>query len=229
MKHPAIIGAGGVASYLLPVLIKSFKPASITIVDKDILEERNLDRQMFSKDDIGKNKGVALHDTYVKDWLYYCKPERSNVFSVITQWFDEMTELPDDTDCIICVADNHAARHAALFYADKHKVPCIIGGNEYLDNESYIYYSTWNGTKKDPRIRYPEIVTAGDEGSPMACTGTATIASPQLAIANSGCASKILHLLWVWERFAKKEQLNKEALDALPYELFSGLSDHHAL
>lgn len=217
MKHPTIIGAGGVASYLLPVLIKSFHPHSLTIVDKDKLEERNLDRQMFNSAHIGRNKAIALASQCCSCDL---------PVNIIEEWFDELTELPEDTDLIICVADNHLARKDALIQADKRNIPAVIGGNEYLDNEAYYYRPEWKGTTKDPRVRHPEILTAGDTGSPTACTGLAQEASPQLAVANLGCAAKILHLLWVWERFSFENHLTSEAIECLPYELSSSLTDH---
>ncbi len=220
MKHPVIIGAGGVASYLLPVLIKTFGPKSITIVDKDVLEKRNLDRQLFKDEQIGQSKAQALADLWI--------PKDIKV-NIVTEWFEFGLPLPEDFDLLVCVADNHKARCDALLTADTSKRPCVLGGNEYLDNEAYIYYPRWKGTKRDPRVAHPELLTTGDEGSPLACTGLAQIGSPQLAIANSGCATKILHLLWVWERFAKKEKLNPEALDCLPHELCSSLTRHDAI
>lgn len=225
MKHPLIIGAGGVASYLLPVLLKTFQPKSVCLIDKDILEKRNLDRQLFDAKFIGKNKAEALASIHLRDFLNPSGKDEIKV-SVKKEWFTSTTEIPDETDVIICVADNHLARKEALDRADKALIPCVLGGNEYIDNEAYIYYPQWKGTERDPRIRYPEILTSHDAGSPLACTGIAQEASPQLAMANSGCAAKILHLLWVWERFRAENELTKEAVDCLPYELSTTLTSN---
>ena len=54
-----IVGAGGVTSYLLPALLNTFS-ATITLIDKDELELKNLDRQLFRKSDIGKPIAEAL-------------------------------------------------------------------------------------------------------------------------------------------------------------------------
>ena len=223
MKHPLIIGAGGVASYLLPVLLKTFRPEALTIVDKDILEERNLDRQLFDAAHIGINKAEALVQTVF--------PKQDEIpVNIIAAWFTDMLDLPEGIDCIICVADNHLARKHALERADALRIPCFIGGNEYLDNEAYAYYPHWKGTDADPRTRYPEIVSTDGEDSPAACTGVAQQSSPQLAVANIGCAAKLLHLLWVWTRFVPANPtLTLESINALPYELFTGLSRNNAL
>lgn len=217
MNHPLIIGAGGVASYLLPVLLKAFKPEKLTIIDKDILEEKNLDRQMFDEADIGQNKAKALIRRCSADW-------NKTTFNVIEDWFQETTVLPDDIDAIVCVADNHMARRAACELAERLMVRCYIGGNEYFDSQAYYYVGEWKGTQRDPRKRYPSIATS-EEGSPLRCTGEIQESSPQLAIANDACASKLLHLMWLYEIWflEHRDELNQQALDMLPYELNSSL------
>lgn len=224
MNHPLVIGAGGVASYLLPVLLKAFRPEKLTLIDKDILEERNLDRQMFDEADVGEFKAKALARRCMADWS-------ETEFNIITDWFQESTIIPDDIDCIICVADNHAARRAACALADK--MGCMrvyIGGNEYFDSQAFIYQPEWRGTIKDPRIRYPKLATS-DEGSPIRCQGEAQESTPQLAIANDACASKILHLLWANEVWAieNRAELTQSTLDRMPYELNSSLMETEAV
>ena len=220
MKHPLIIGAGGVASYLLPVLLKSFRPEQLTIIDKDVLEERNLDRQMFRHDDIGRPKARALLDNQMID---NTEPHMSSLI----EWFSDSTEIPDTIDCIICCADNHEARHAAIHRAKMIGVMAYIGGNEYLDSQAFAFNPSWTGTPKDPLVRYPNIAT-DHEGSPFRCTGEAQIASPQLAIANLACAAKLLHLMWVYERWLPENRavLTNESINALPYELFTSLTEN---
>lgn len=219
MKHPLIIGAGGVASYLLPVLLKTFRPAKLTIIDKDILEERNLDRQMFNKADIGKNKARALADLHFKD------------ADIIEQWFTESTVVPDDIDAIICCADNHLARHEAIKLARKLVIYAYIGGNEYLDSQALVYHPDWADTDRDLLKHYPTIATS-HEGSPMNCQGEAQEATPQLAVANLNCAAKLLHLMWVYDAWLE-ENLSKVShkdgqamIKNLPYELFTSLTDN---
>ena len=175
MKHPLIIGAGGVASYMLPVLLKTFKPEALTIVDKDTLEERNLDRQMFKPSQIGMSKAVALkegqaiHGPTIK-------------WTVIEQWFTESTALPEGIDAIFCVADNHMARYAAICKANELGCYAYIGGNEYVDSQALVHHRDWRGTPRDLLTKYPNIAT-DETGSPFRCTGEAQEASPQLAMA----------------------------------------------
>jgi hypothetical protein len=224
MNHPLIIGAGGVASYLLPVILKTFRPAKLTIIDKDILEERNLDRQMFDERLVGVNKAQALVTTVIST------KDKVEV-NIITDWFSDSTALPDDIDCIICCADNHEARHAALLRTEAFQCYAYIGGNEYFDSQAFVCHSSWLGSPKlDPLLRYPNIAT-DHTGSPFRCQGEAQVASPQLAIANLSCAAKLLHLVWLYEEWLPKNRhlLNQGTLAALPYELNSTLTDNSRL
>lgn len=61
--NAVIIGAGGVTSYMLPALKNSFN-LTATIVDGDILETHNLDRQLFRNNAVGQYKAVALLKQY---------------------------------------------------------------------------------------------------------------------------------------------------------------------
>lgn len=218
MNHPVIIGAGGVASYLIPVLLKSFKPKAVTLVDADRLEERNLDRQLFRKDQIGQYKAEALMRLYPQG-------EWGAKWYIIKQWFDASTKLHEEVDAIICCADNHMARYAAMRVADDIGCMAYIGGNEFLDSQAFCYYRSWRGTKRDPVIRWPSIAT-DEEGSPFRCQGEAMVSSPQLAVANLNCAGKILHLAWIYERWLQTSGLAGDSLlklrdDTLPVEFFS--------
>lgn len=221
MNHPLIIGAGGVASYLLPVLLKTFKPAKLTIIDRDVLEERNLDRQMFRIHQIGQSKASALLDLHADE---PAEAPTNSAWRVIEDWFTEATTIPDGVDAIICCADNHEARNAALTRSDELGIGAYIGGNEYFDSQAYVYFPRWKNTKKDPRIRYP-LITTSHEGSPIRCQGDAQIASPQLAIANLSCASKLLRLLWIYEVWLYNDgrSLTPEQIEMLPYELNSSI------
>ena len=58
-KKVILIGAGGAANFLLPLLTKF--PLKLTIFDGDLIEESNLERQIFfTKIDVGKNKAEVL-------------------------------------------------------------------------------------------------------------------------------------------------------------------------
>lgn len=211
-----IVGAGGIASYLMPVLIRTraklFPDDDIMLMDADTLEERNLDRQLFTVGQIGMNKAEALADRLdaVDDadaigWATYYIQETS----VYEHWF------PENLSTIICCADNHPARVACLSIADQKQVPVFIGANELFQAEAYVYSPNWKGTPADPRVRYPEILT-DRSGDPIACQGEQQEAHPQLALANHMAASLLMQLLWNWLVF--RNEGDPSTVNFLPYE-----------
>jgi hypothetical protein len=191
-----IIGAGGVTSYLLPALKRSFD-LSVVLIDGDILENKNLDRQLFRNNDIGKFKAEALLRTNLF---------RKSEATAVCTYFDE--DLLDteyrlffgkSCDLIICAADNHPARRAAIFAANEMKKPLIIAANEYSTSQAYFYdvSMTIDFPNINPYNRYPEIETS-EAGSPIRCQGEALESTPQLAIANQVAASFANFLTWCW-------------------------------
>lgn len=224
MKNPIIIGAGGVASYLIAPLCLTFQPSSILLIDKDVLEEKNLSRQLFRPDQIGQNKAEALGSLHADT-----NPKVT--FEHMTEWFTDAGALPEKTDAIICCADNHLARFAAVQHADRIGCYCYIGGNEYLDSQAFVYHPDWKGTQRDVVVRYPNIAT-DHTGSPVRCQGEILESTPQLAVANMNCAAKLLHLMWVYERWVPENTRNldleakKKIISHMPCELFTSLNDN---
>src|SRR5215467_15124064 len=58
-SHVLCIGAGGIISQIAPTLVRK-GIGRITLLDDDIVEPSNLNRQRFYIKDIGENKAVAL-------------------------------------------------------------------------------------------------------------------------------------------------------------------------
>jgi hypothetical protein len=209
-EHIYIIGAGGVASYLLPPLVKTLRtqgrvPPKVIVVDGDILEARNLDRQLFRVSDVGTPKAAALVDLLSHDYP---------ALEAQTSFFTEGYPIEESSLLIGCV-DNHAARRAILATADNYECRVILAGNEYTDSQAMYYETSYRDSRLDPRIRYPEILTdhSGDPTRPRGCTGEAQEAAPQLAIANFGAAHHALQLFWF--HFSVAPTLNKR--DTLPF------------
>jgi molybdopterin/thiamine biosynthesis adenylyltransferase len=185
-----IIGCGGVATYLVPALLRCFRDAHLIIFDGDTLEERNLDRQVFDTKLVGNNKAAALQNML------------GNQRISVEERFFTIGKLA----CIICLADNHEARKLALNAGDDLKVPVFIAANELFDSESYVYLPAWKDHPQlDPRIKYPSIMT-DITGSPLHCQEEQE-ASPQLAVANFAAAGKCATMIWRW--LVEKDKDNK--------------------
>lgn len=79
-KHIVVVGAGGTGGYLIPNLARQVSiqnslraqeglpPHTLTIVDQDSVESRNLIRQNFVSADIGKNKAEVMAQRYSRGY-----------------------------------------------------------------------------------------------------------------------------------------------------------------
>lgn len=211
-----IIGCGGVGSQLVPVLTKLIRrpdtghrePEQIVLIDGDTVELKNLDRQLFSKEHIGRNKARALAEILSRS-NFECDTH------AVTEYFSEGMDLDiAPNDLLWCCADNHACRRAVLDTCDLKHCRALIGANEYTESEAYWYESSFRETPLDPRRFYPEILTdrSGDPLAPAGCTGQAAEASPQLVLANTLAASMMMSLYWFYSQ--KRPTLDA---DARPY------------
>jgi hypothetical protein len=189
MSH-LIIGAGGTASWLVPLLKRTLNPKTeITVVDGDTLEVRNLDRQLFDASYIGWNKAEVLAELYSIKWESYYLERDS---WILTGGYST------PYSCLWCCADNHIARKLCLDLVDAGQAAlAIIGGNEYNDSEAYPYLSAWKGSTGDPRVYYPELLTdASNDPTNPSCQGVNQAENRQLALANYLSAGFMVHLWW---------------------------------
>jgi molybdopterin/thiamine biosynthesis adenylyltransferase len=204
-----LIGAGGVGSYLLPVLLKTlhaFENPPVTIIDGDFLEAGNINRQLFPEHLVGENKGKALVKMYGSEYQ-----ERGGLLSYSPMYFTDGHAVQQRSLLLVC-ADNHPARRAALTVADEQLCDVIIGANETTDSEAYYYTPEYCKTGLDPRVMHPEIETntANDPLHPASCTGNAQLERPQLAMANYMASAFMLHLFWY--HYAERGRLDGDAI-----------------
>ena len=192
-----VIGTGGVGSWLAPSLALLTSPQQLVLIDADILEEKNLDRQLFKPEDLGRSKAEALAERYG------CNH--------INAWFSEgLMEFNEDDWLIVCV-DNHMARKAALSVCDRYGTLAIFAANEQWSSEAYFYQRDWRDTALDPRKYYPDILTdrSNDPRSrTIGCTGEAQKETPQLVTANSLAAALAGQLFAVWHLHAPTVKKN---------------------
>ena len=181
-----VIGCGGTGSWLARGLAKLVEPFLIRLVDGDTVEEKNLDRQLFSSGDVGKFKSRALATIIGAS---YSTPE----------YYSSTSFSYNQDDWLFCCADNHAARREVLLACDRDECQAIIAGNEYTDAEAYSYFPSWKGGYNDPRMVYPSINTDHD-GDPTLRDGCSVevATKPQLAQANMVAAAMMLQLYWFW-------------------------------
>jgi hypothetical protein len=206
-----IIGGGGVGSWLLPSMCLLEKPGNITCIDGDMLEFKNLNRQLFTEKDIGQNKAKALAQKYA------CK--------CLESWFSSgLIDLSPRDWLMVCV-DNHRARLEALQECDSHGCQAIFACNETHSAEAFYYRREWMGGPLDPRTYYPEIATdpGGDpRAAAIGCTGDAQANNTQLVSANFMASSLAQHLYVLWAM--EVPAMEGAPINRLPNRLYANLS-----
>ncbi len=116
-KTVTVIGLGGLGSIAVEYLARS--GIKVIGIDRDTVEESNLNRQLYSKDDIGKPKTIALKEKLEKEGLdLEIKTIDVNQDSVKTL----------NSDIVLDCTDNMKTRFLLNDYCHKNKIPLIYGG-----------------------------------------------------------------------------------------------------
>lgn len=206
-----IIGCGGVGSALIAPFALLRKPSDITLIDGDTLELKNLNRQMFSRDDIGRNKAEALGQRHG------C--------AFVAEWFGKGKFPIRRNDTLLVLVDNMPARREALEECDAIGCQAIFAANEQYSSEAFFYQRNWRDTPKDPRVYYPELNTeTGDDprAASIGCTGEAQEQNVQLVSANFMAAALAQHLYVLW--MMRAPTLDKATRERLPHKMAANLS-----
>lgn len=95
MRKVLVIGAGGIGSFLIPLLNK-VEMYDITVADPDKVETKNLTYQNFTEEDVGMNKAVVMGQ--------YQSVESSIQFPILTE------KQMRGYDLVICCVDNIGLR-----------------------------------------------------------------------------------------------------------------------
>ena len=220
-KNVHIIGAGGVASYFLAPFLRTFRPKEITIWDGDTLEKKNLQRQNFDGKAVGENKAKALIYSIDRDLV----PDDARM-AWNSKFFTDSEKMEEPPSLIFVFADNHPARSNVLAFVDmfyvEHgiSIPVIVGANELISSEAYIYFPDWPvGNRLDPRVRYPEIDTVKDDDPTKGCIEESKEVT-QLAMSNYIAAGFSMALAWQWLAHEAEPQDEKYRAVELSMNLF---------
>ena len=206
-----IIGCGGVGSAIAPSFCLLKSPGEVTLIDGDIIERKNLNRQMFDAGQIGMNKAQALAG---KCGCHF-----------IPEWFARGKINHGRNDWLLCLVDNHRTRLEALEVCDDLGCQAIFAANEMHSAEAYYYRRAWKDTPRDPRVYYPELSTdrSGDpRAAAIGCTGEVQANNRQLVSANLMAAALAEHLFVLWH--LKAPRLDRETVARLPHKFGANLS-----
>lgn len=128
------IGAGGLISHVAPALVRK-GIGSLTILDDDVVEISNLNRQRFYERDIGKNKSIALVQNLQDECIY-----QTDLVGFALR-FEEASQLGIDLSCdvAVCGVDNNPARFVASRYFRNQKIPVIFTAVSTAADHGYVF------------------------------------------------------------------------------------------
>lgn len=95
----AVVGCGGLGSNVAAMLLRS-GVRTLTLIDFDLVEESNLNRQLFFRDQIGQPKTEALAATLLR-----IDPEARLTLHTRRVTADDIADLVGDADVIVEAVD----------------------------------------------------------------------------------------------------------------------------
>jgi molybdopterin-synthase adenylyltransferase len=134
------IGAGGLISQIAPTLVRKGIGA-LTILDDDVVEASNLNRQRFYPKDIGHNKAYCL----VENLLFECvHTTRLTAYPLL---LEEAIDRGIDLSCdvAICGVDNNPARVTASRHFRSLGIPVIFTAVSADADHGYVFVQEREG------------------------------------------------------------------------------------
>jgi molybdopterin/thiamine biosynthesis adenylyltransferase len=159
------VGAGGIASQILPTLARK-GIGRIAVVDDDIVEASNLNRQRFYESDIGKSKALALAANLQRECI--AATEIQGVPFRLEEAIARRVDL--SCDVAVCGVDNNPARVAASHFFRGRGIPVVFIGVSTDGDHGYVFVQGRDGACI--ACVFPDMVN--DDRYP--CPGTPAIA-----------------------------------------------------
>ncbi len=154
--HFVLIGAGGNGARLVPPLVQIMHATDhLSIVDHDIVEDRNLGRQHFAPPDVGRYKAMVLSERYrrrVGTDTISVSAHTSQLTEESAPGFMNNLSSPTRTQAVVflgCV-DNAAARRAIVKAMQVAEMPTawVDVGNAFKDGQVILSLRSWPMTMK---------------------------------------------------------------------------------
>ena len=207
-----IIGLGGIGSIFSEKLCRFLNysvkdETNVTLVDGDIYEDKNLERQEFSR--FGNKSEVKKRDLMSKF---------NNIdFESFPHFIDRenILEVINEEDLVFLCVDNHKTRQIVSDYCKSLKnVSLISGGNDFEDGNVQLYLRK-NGKDLTPDLctYHPEIRRSEDMlPSEMSCEELSR-SEPQLYFANLSVATI---MCWVFYNLSRGNHKYSEVYFDIP-------------
>tara|TARA_R100001126_G_C4789466_1_gene131149 strand:+ start:85 stop:642 length:558 start_codon:yes stop_codon:yes gene_type:complete len=143
MRKILVIGAGGIGSFLIPILHRAGL-YRISVADPDKVENKNLSYQNFKKGHVGQNKAMVMRDEYGS-------VSHASTYPILAE------SQMQNYDLVICCVDNIGLRRTLYNTSVK-----------WLDLRAQGRNAALVSHKADPKMY--DMLLAGEEGS-FSCQG----------------------------------------------------------
>jgi len=220
IRSIAVIGCGGIGSWLLPPLLRFLNAehfaGEIHIWDGDHFSSANTERQEFDPGTLGLPKAEALVEHF-KLLFPALRLREHNVF--VTG--KNIHEAVNDSTLVISCVDNHPARALIERRAIQLRDCCVLSaGNDRYDGNVHVLLRTAGKTLTVPNAeRHPEIATArGGDRATLGCEDLVSQGETQLLVTNFLAAATLLatfHMLWNYD-----QRTGRRRKSGLPQEVF---------
>lgn len=202
-----VLGAGGTGGYVIPHLYRlgyaSEHPTRIIVCDGDVVEQKNLIRQNFVAQDIGRNKAQVLAARYAAAFGIECeyRPE----FIEMQRELYELTEpdhlpYPMEPQRVIllgCVDNNKSRQLCHRVFQQKRDLIYIDAGNGEHTGQVVCGVRQSGRTLYKPICSlYPDLLEDEDKfPSELSCAERA-VSAPQSVTANLTAATAVVSFLY---------------------------------
>ena len=202
-----VLGAGGTGGYVIPHLYRlgyaSEHPTRIIVCDGDVVEQKNLIRQNFVEQDIGRNKAQALAARYAAAFGIECeyRPE----FIETQEELHTLTEpdrvpYPMEPQRVIllgCVDNNKSRQLCHRVFEQKRDLIYIDAGNGEHTGQVVCGVRQHGRTLYKPVCSlYPDLLEDEDKfPSELSCAERA-VSAPQSVTANLTAATAVVSFLY---------------------------------
>jgi PRTRC genetic system ThiF family protein len=160
--HFILVGAGGNGARVTPPLMQILHPGDhLSILDHDVVEDRNLGRQNFAPRDVGRFKALVLAQRYARN----LGGDPLGISAHTVQLTEETaaatmanltTERPVQGHVFIGCVDNAAARRAILAAMQAFRTSAWVDvGNSFKDGQVVLSLRGWPVISKFDGIANP--------------------------------------------------------------------------
>lgn len=196
------VGAGGTGTYVLKEFSRYLLENSVldeitamSIIDGDFIEKKNLKRQSFMEEDIGKNKAsvmaTVLNSAFQLNYKAYAK-----YITSVEELEELLPQRKGVLDILVSCVDNHGARMLFEAYFEKSGTGSMVyidSANEFSDGECVVAVKAEGHVIAPCRSYYYPHIKKGDlrQVTEMSCEELNNVA-PQHILANMQSALHIL-------------------------------------